>query len=120
MQDESTLPARLVAFAASLETALQADAGRLTPAARLALASIGASARHLAGLAGPASALASGKSDAPAFFAAVAGQLAEPGFGSLGLGDVLRGLADIEAGRTADADAALATIQGRRAGEAAS
>ena len=91
MQDESTLQARLVAFAASLETALQANAGRLTPAARLALASIGASARHI-----------------------------EPGFDSLGLGDVLRGLADIEAGRAADADAALAAIQGRRAGEAAS
>lgn len=120
MTAQTALDARLVAFAASPETALQADAGRLTPAARLALEAISASARTLAGLVGPASALASTESDAPAFFAAVASQLAEPAFGSLGLSDVLRGLADIEAGRTANADAALAAIEGRRAGEAAS
>jgi len=118
MHDQTALDARLVAFAASLEKALHADAGRLTPAARRALAAIVATARNLAGLIGPASALASAESDALAFFAATVGQLAEPAFGSLGLHDVLRCLADIEAGRTADADAALAAIQGRRAGEA--
>lgn len=100
MNAQTALDAHLVAFAASLETAFQADAGRLTPAARLALRVIAASAKNLAGLV------------SPAFFAAVASELAEPAFGSLGLADVLRGLADI--------DAVLAAIQGRRAGELAS
>ena len=47
-------------------------------------------------------------------------QGAEPLFGSLSLPDLLRGLADIEAGHTSDADAAIASLQTRRPGKAAS
>lgn len=121
MQHQNTdIRSGLVAFAASLETAIQPDGGRLSPAASLALGGIAAWDGMLAGMVDPASALVSGGIDASAFFNAIDIQGAEPLFGSLSLPDLLRGLADIEAGRTSDADAAIASLQTRRAGEAAS
>ena len=119
-QPHTEIRSSQVAFAASLETALQADGARLSPTASLALQALSALARRLASLVDPASALASAGINASAFFDAIGAKCDEPLLGPLSIPDLLRRLADIGAGRTADADSALASLQARRAGESAS